>query len=252
MNYWDSVGRWINTLLLFIVGIVSFDTLFRLLEAQDGNIIVSVVRVLAALVLVPFQGMFSEQDYVLTALIAVLGYTLLVGIALAVLRSLQATRPPRQPAYERQPGYEQPVRPAAESQRNRQYRAAAKPARSAGAAPSNAAPRPPARRATKRPDPPAAPAPTAKPPTRNPPVRRAATTQSRPEVGTGNGRKPPSQTDGAAASRGSGSAAGTGDRATAGTADTARKSPTKATAPAATRAADTTPPRKAKPADRDE
>lgn len=92
MNYWDSVGRWINTLLLFIVGIISFDTLFRLLEAQESNVIVGVTRLLAGTFLVPFRGMFGDQEYVLTSLVAVLGYALLAGIALSVLRGVQATR----------------------------------------------------------------------------------------------------------------------------------------------------------------
>lgn len=92
MNYWDSVGRWINTLLVFIVGVLAFDALFRLLEANEDNVIVAFVRGLAVVFLVPFQGMFGEQDYVLTTLIGVLGYALLAGIALGVLRSLQASR----------------------------------------------------------------------------------------------------------------------------------------------------------------
>lgn len=95
MNYWDSVGRWINTLLMFIVGVIGFDTLFRLLDANESNVIVSVVRLLSLMFLVPFAGMFGDQDFVLTALMAVLGYAVLVGIALGVLRSMQATRSPR-------------------------------------------------------------------------------------------------------------------------------------------------------------
>lgn len=97
MNYWDSVGRWINTLLVFIVGILAFDTLFRMLRANDDNVIVGIVRVLALAFLVPFQGMFGEQDYVLTTLFAVLGYALLAGIALGVLRALQASRAQQPP-----------------------------------------------------------------------------------------------------------------------------------------------------------
>ncbi len=97
MNYWDSVGRWINTLLVFIVGILAFDALFRMLQANDDNVIVGIVRVLALAFLVPFQGMFGEQDYVLTTLFAVLGYALLAGIALGVLRSLQASRAQQPP-----------------------------------------------------------------------------------------------------------------------------------------------------------
>lgn len=107
MNYWDSVGRWINTLLVFIVGILAFDALFRLLEANEDNVIVSFVRVLSVVFLVPFQGMFGEQDYLLTTLVGVLGYALLAGIALGVLRSLQASlaqpAPPVAPDASAQP-----------------------------------------------------------------------------------------------------------------------------------------------------
>lgn len=102
MNYWDSVGRWINTLLVFIVGILAFDALFRMLRANDDNVIVGIVRVLALAFLVPFQGMFGEQDYVLTTLFAVLGYALLAGIALGVLRSLQASRTQQPPQVQQE------------------------------------------------------------------------------------------------------------------------------------------------------
>lgn len=92
MNYWDTVGRWINVALLVIVGVISFDTLFRLLDAQDSNVIVRIMRTFATVFLVPFRGMFGDQEYIVTALVAVLGYALLAGIALSVLRSVQATR----------------------------------------------------------------------------------------------------------------------------------------------------------------
>lgn len=262
MNYWDSVGRWINTLLLFIVGVIAFDTLFRLLEAQDGNLIVGVVRVLTALVLVPFQGMFSEQEYVLTALMGVLGYTLLVGIALAVLRSLQATRPPRPPVYEPQPRQ----RPTSESERGRTP-GVAQPARSADAAQSKAAQRATARRTTKRQDPPPVRTPAAKPPTRTQPVQQpAATPRPRPEGANRNGRQPTSETAGEASrqadpvasrtdgvgSRPAESVANRADGAASRPADTTDKSPDKATTTStAARATDTASPRETKPSDRD-
>ena len=111
MSYWDSVGRWINTLLLFVVGVIGFDTLFRMLHAQETNVIVGVVRLLSTIALIPFRGMFSEQDYLLTAAMGVLGYAVLVGIALAVLRSIQATtRAPRRSFTV--PLQHQPTRPA--------------------------------------------------------------------------------------------------------------------------------------------
>lgn len=131
MNYWDSVGRWINTLLLFVVGVIGFDTLFRMLQAQESNVIVAVVRLLSTIVLVPFRGMFSEQDYLLTAAMGVLGYAVAVGIALTVLRSIQATRVPRR-ATSGQTLWEQ-TRPAATPQATTPQRATqrARPQRSA-------------------------------------------------------------------------------------------------------------------------
>jgi hypothetical protein len=92
MNYWEGPARWINTVLLIVVGFIWFDTLFRLLSAQEGNAIVRFVRAFASIFLAPFEGMFADQDYLLTAIIAVLGYSLLAGIALAVTRSIQASR----------------------------------------------------------------------------------------------------------------------------------------------------------------
>lgn len=92
MNYWEGPARWINTILLIVVGVVGFDTLFKLLSANEGNVIVGFVAAVARVFLAPFQGMFDDQDFLLTAIIAVLGYSLLAGIALAIVRSVQASR----------------------------------------------------------------------------------------------------------------------------------------------------------------
>lgn len=92
MNYWEGPARWINTILLVIVGFIGFDTLFELLSANEDNVLVGFTQDVAGLFLAPFQGMFPEQEYLLTALIGVLGYSLLAGIALAITRSVQATR----------------------------------------------------------------------------------------------------------------------------------------------------------------
>lgn len=99
MDHWQGPARWINTLLLVIVGFVGLATLFELLGALEENMIVRFATAVADFFLVPFQGMFDvEQEYLLTAIIGVLGYSLLAGIALAVIRSIQASRrekPPR-------------------------------------------------------------------------------------------------------------------------------------------------------------
>jgi hypothetical protein len=93
MSYWEGPARWINTILLVIIGFVGFDTLFRLLQAREENAIVGVVRSAATVFLAPFEGMFEEQEYLMTAIIAVLGYCLLAAIVLAVVRSIQSSMP---------------------------------------------------------------------------------------------------------------------------------------------------------------
>ena len=95
MNYWEGPARWINTILLVIVGFIGFDTLFELLSANEDNVVVGFTQDVAEFFLAPFQGMFPEQEYLLTALIGILGYSLLAGIALAITRSIQASRTSR-------------------------------------------------------------------------------------------------------------------------------------------------------------
>lgn len=93
MSYWQGPSRWINTLLLIVVGFLAFDALFTLLGANEENGIVSFVSGVAGFFLAPFQGMFGEdQPAILTTLIALLGYALLAGIALAIVRSIEASR----------------------------------------------------------------------------------------------------------------------------------------------------------------
>lgn len=95
MNYWEGPARWINTILLVIVGFIGFDTLFQLLNANEDNVLVGFTADVADFFLAPFQGMFPEQEYLLTAFIGILGYSLLAGILLAITRSVQASRSPR-------------------------------------------------------------------------------------------------------------------------------------------------------------
>lgn len=91
MSYWEGPARWINTVLLIIIVFIGFDTLFRLLDANPENMIVGAVAAIAGLFLYPFRDMFVDQAYLLTALIAVLGYSLLAGIVLAVLNSARSS-----------------------------------------------------------------------------------------------------------------------------------------------------------------
>lgn len=92
MDYWEGPPRWINAVLLFIVGFLAFDALFVLLNAQDTNMIVRVVSTVAGIFLAPFDGMFANQPRLLTSALAVLGYCLLAGIILAIWRGVHTSR----------------------------------------------------------------------------------------------------------------------------------------------------------------
>lgn len=88
MTYWEGPARWINTVLLVIVGFIGLHTLFRLLEANPDNAIVAFVAAVAGVFLAPFRNMFSDQQYLLTALIALIGWSLFAGLILVILRAL--------------------------------------------------------------------------------------------------------------------------------------------------------------------
>lgn len=91
-SYWEGPSRWINTALLVIIGFIGLDTLLRLLGANEANGIVSFVRAVSGVFLAPFRNMFPEQQYLLTALIAILGWSLLAALVLAIVRSLGGDR----------------------------------------------------------------------------------------------------------------------------------------------------------------
>lgn len=87
-SYWEGPSRWINTALLVIAGFIALDTLLRLLGANQENGVVSFVSSVAGIFLAPFHNMFAEQQYLLTAIIAILGWSLLAGLVLAIIRNL--------------------------------------------------------------------------------------------------------------------------------------------------------------------
>lgn len=87
-----TATRWINTVLALIVAFIGFDTLFRLLNANPENVVVSIVRSVSGLFLAPFSNMFADQDYLLTALVAILGYAILAGILVALVNAISSGR----------------------------------------------------------------------------------------------------------------------------------------------------------------
>ncbi|HWH32619.1 MAG TPA: hypothetical protein VNU01_08100 [Egibacteraceae bacterium] len=112
-SYWDGPSRWINTALLVIAGFIGLDTLLRLLGANPENGVVSFVRAVAGVFLAPFRNMFPEQQYLLTALIALLGWSLLAGLILAVVRNVG----PDREVVHREQRVDEPVHPEAQPPR---------------------------------------------------------------------------------------------------------------------------------------
>lgn len=92
MDYWAGPARIVNAVLLFILGFIAFDLLFLLLRAREANFLVGFVDAIAGVFLAPFGGMFSWQSEWLTSVFAFLGYILLAGVVLAVIRAVQLSR----------------------------------------------------------------------------------------------------------------------------------------------------------------
>jgi short subunit fatty acids transporter len=84
--------RFINVLFLVAAGFIGLDALFQLLSANPAHPIVAVVDRVAGRLLVPFEGMFPQQNFWITALIAIVVYWLLAALASAVVRMLPAGR----------------------------------------------------------------------------------------------------------------------------------------------------------------
>ncbi|MGH8901124.1 MAG: hypothetical protein ACRDYA_05450 [Egibacteraceae bacterium] len=82
--------RTIKILFLVVLGFIGFSVLFQLLDANPANEIVAFVERGADWLLTPFEDMFEGQNFLLTALIAVLAYALAAAVASAIVRMLPA------------------------------------------------------------------------------------------------------------------------------------------------------------------
>jgi uncharacterized protein YggT (Ycf19 family) len=76
----------IHLLLIFIVAMIGLDTLFRATNARHSNGVVAFVDTVANPFLAPFRGMFASDNYLLTALVAVIAYLVLDAIVTTVIR----------------------------------------------------------------------------------------------------------------------------------------------------------------------
>ncbi len=82
----DTIASVITVLYTAVVALIGVDVLLEALDAREQNDFVSAVDTLSGAFLRPFDGVFSDQRYWGTALIALVVYTVVYLIAMAALR----------------------------------------------------------------------------------------------------------------------------------------------------------------------
>ena len=81
-----SVIRSVLTVVyVAVLALIGLDALFRALDARQGNGFVSAVHSLASPLVAPFRGIFDNQQYWATALVAAVVYSIVYVIAMAAL-----------------------------------------------------------------------------------------------------------------------------------------------------------------------
>ena len=80
------IARVVTVVYVAVVSLIGLDVLFEALDARESNGFVNAVDTLAGPLTAPFEGIFANQQYWATALIAAVVYTIVYLIAMAVLR----------------------------------------------------------------------------------------------------------------------------------------------------------------------
>lgn len=90
-----SGARWVNTVLVVIVAFIGLHVLFVLFDGNPRNGIVQFVNSVARPFLLPFTGMFESDSprttRLIAALVAVVAYSLIAGLALAIGKRIKAS-----------------------------------------------------------------------------------------------------------------------------------------------------------------
>lgn len=80
------IANVLTALYVAVLGLIGLDTLLKAMDARESNGFVSAIDTLASPLMAPFRGVFDNQQYWATALIAAVVYTIGYLIAMAVLR----------------------------------------------------------------------------------------------------------------------------------------------------------------------
>lgn len=86
-----TIANVITVLYVAIVSLIALDTLLEALGAREENGFVSAIDSIAGAFMSPFNGIFDNQQYWATALIAAAVYTVIYLVAMAALRRPRAT-----------------------------------------------------------------------------------------------------------------------------------------------------------------
>ena len=82
----DTIASVLTVLYTAVIALIGLDVLLEAMDAREENDFVSAIDGLSGVFLRPFDGVFSDQRYWGTALIAVVVYTIVYLIAMAALR----------------------------------------------------------------------------------------------------------------------------------------------------------------------
>ena len=87
----SMIANVITVLYVAVLSLIGLDTLLEAMGAREQNGFVSAIDALSAPFLAPFNGIFDNQQYWATALIAAVVYTVIYLIAMTALRRPRAT-----------------------------------------------------------------------------------------------------------------------------------------------------------------
>ena len=82
----DTIASVLTVIYSAILALIGLDVLLEALDAREENGFVSAIDTMSGAFLRPFDGVFSDQRYWGTALIAAVVYTVIYLIAMAALR----------------------------------------------------------------------------------------------------------------------------------------------------------------------